>query len=894
MLPPTIAAALARGATILTPNQRSARVLRQAFEAAQTSTTFTPPDILAFSSWLSSLWTDLTLTGQTTETLLNRSQEHHLWRAILTADPELPPLRSPDSLAEMAAAAFRTLHLHNGAAALATLGTTTDTRAFERWARRFERTCLRNYYITESQLPAALTKPPQTPLLLVDFDHLPPAHAQLLARIPHQHHRTTLAAPDLHLHTAPDPHSELETAAHHLRQLLADAPNTRIAVVVPDLAARRPEITRVFAEILSPNLNRITADPAQLPFEFSLGHPLSELPLVQTALDLLRLAQAALPLTTLGALLLSPWFTPSAELLAAAEFEAYELHETKLLRPELTLPALLRLLQSSPRADRLEALTQRLHTMLQAAQHLHLDTPDLQPHTGWSEAFRQFLHASGWTQLASATSLAYQTQTRFDSALDELATLDFNGLRTSAADALRALTRICTQTIFAPESRGASIQILGPLELAAEPFDFLWFLSAGGQTWPSPPALSPFLPWQLQHTLGVPGSDRTRDHAEACALTERLAHSAPQAIFSYAVAADPQSGHQRLSPALANLPLQPYVTAPQPTAPAPIPYQLLSEQPSLSPLPPTSIQGGAQILQHQAACAFRAFAEHRLFSSSPGTRALGLDPGERGSIVHRVMQEFWNKLQGQLELRELSEPARAQLLDTCIESALAKPLARAQSSWDHAYLDLQAQRLRDLLLPWLLVELARPDFAVQQSEKELRDVQLGPLTLTLRVDRIDQTDLGPVILDYKTGSATPAEWLSDRPDQPQLPLYAILADPPPAGIAFALLRAGDDLSLKGFGTSDDVFGRTSKLPAPTFEDQLADWRRILLNLAESFAAGDSVAAPKSYPKTCTFCQQRILCRLNLDALNEICDEEEEDPQPQPGSRRRTPSLEATD
>ena len=44
-----------------------------------------------------------------------------------------------------------------------------------------------------------------------------------------------------------------------------------------------------------------------------------------------------------------------------------------------------------------------------------------------------------------------------------------------------------------------------------------------------------------------------------------------------------------------------------------------------------------------------------------------------------------------------------------------------------------------LLGPWLDLERARPEFAVKLSEKSFNDVRIGPLRLSVRVDRVDVT-----------------------------------------------------------------------------------------------------------------------------------------------------------
>jgi probable DNA repair protein len=892
-LPQAVAEALSRGVSVLTPNQRAAHALRQAYAAAMqagSAPRWTPPEIVSLDSWTAQLWHRMTLAGTAGRLLLSRTQEHTVWRGFLAADPEVSSLRSLDSLAAMAAQAWHMLCLWNGRARLADLGAGTDSKAFQRWAHSFEQTNQRFGFLSAAQLPAALASAvqagdlpiPDAGLLLVDFDTLPPALSQLFESIERAGYgvarlQTSLPVTSAHATEAPDERAEVQAAAHWTRRILERNPVARIAIVVPNLADRRPQIARVFGEILAPELEQITAPQAAGPFEFSLGQPLAETPMVAAALDLLRWALEPLPLPNLGDLLLSPFFgasTTRADQLAAAEFDAEELREAPLLRPELSLEATARLIESSPRATPLASLLHRLRAMRHAARAERLLAPaHQQPHAEWSDAFRRLLDAAGWTRTAAASSLAFQTHRRFESALDELATLDFDGTHTTVSQALAALTRITRQAIFAPESRNAPVQILGPLEVGGVPFDALWFLGAGDLTWPQTPPSSPLLPWQLQRSLGLPGTDPARDHATALALTRRISASAREVVFSFAAQAE--EGEQRPSPVLAALDLEPLPHLPA-ESPAPaLPLEDFADDTPIPGLPDRVTPGGAQVLASQAACAFRAFAEHRLFSTAPGLRPLGLDALERGSIVHRVMEHFWNLVPDQSELRALPLTERHAMLDECIARALAKPQRSAETSWDTAYLTTQRLRLRDLLRPWLDNELARPPFAVRKNE-EPREVALGPLRLSLRVDRIDETEAGRVILDYKTGLAAPSQWLTDRPDAPQLPLYAVVSEEPVAGVAFALLRAGDELGLKGFADSEDVFGKPTRMELP-LEDQVREWREVLTALANDFYNGEAAVAPKSYPQTCTYCAQRILCRLNPASLGQTEEALEESP-----------------
>ena len=119
---------LRAGETLLTPNQRAARTLRRAYDQSELQaglTHWSPANILSAETWLATLWHQLLLSGAETRLLLNRTQQHALWRAIIAADNEA--LRSPDTLAELAADTWTSASAHNGRQQLREIGISTDT-----------------------------------------------------------------------------------------------------------------------------------------------------------------------------------------------------------------------------------------------------------------------------------------------------------------------------------------------------------------------------------------------------------------------------------------------------------------------------------------------------------------------------------------------------------------------------------------------------------------------------------------------------------------------------------------------------------------------------------------------------------------------------------------------
>jgi RecB family exonuclease len=238
------------------------------------------------------------------------------------------------------------------------------------------------------------------------------------------------------------------------------------------------------------------------------------------------------------------------------------------------------------------------------------------------------------------------------------------------------------------------------------------------------------------------------------------------------------------------------------------------------------------------------------------------------------MENFWGQVKTQDKLREMSLTEREAMLDASIGEGLRKIALLSASEWDDAYVTMQRERLRRLLRPWLEHELARPNFAVKQREEKASDVQIGPLHLSVRVDRVDETAGGDLVIDYKTGRAATTDWLSERPDAPQLPLYAVVSNAERlGGVAFARLRAGKEMGWKGFAVGEGVLLKPDRLKTESFAAQVDEWREVLTKLAEQFAAGNAEVQPKSYPKTCAYCGQRLLCRVVGATLEETEDEE---------------------
>jgi len=156
------------------------------------------------------------------------------------------------------------------------------------------------------------------------------------------------------------------------------------------------------------------------------------------------------------------------------------------------------------------------------------------------------------------------------------------------------------------------------------------------------------------------------------------------------------------------------------------------------------------------------------------------------------------------------------------------------------------------------LDFERGDFEVVEMERAVDFAERG-IGLRGRIDRIDLLPGGErVIIDYKSTAPSTKVWYGERPDNPQLPLYAIALDPAPAAIAFASLKRGD-VKYKGAGQAENLIAGVEQ-SGNDWNSQLDEWRRVTRSLWDEFASGNAAVTPKQ--KACAKCHLHSLCRIH--------------------------------
>ena len=897
--------ALDNGERLLLPNARAAREVRFAFDARQRGRgrlAWEFPEVASWSQWTSSQWSELVVAGAETRLLLNAAQERSLWREIIAEDPANGSFGSADSLAELAGTAWQLAASYNATQRLQNFAVTHDSSTFAGWAELFAKRCAARGYLSTALLNVALLQHVKAGTLaapevfkLVGFGDLQPSQDALLAAFRESgtnviEQGLEAAAQDGRLRAsvvAANEREELVLAAQWIREFLegpgAKERGARVAVLIPNLSEERAEFEDVLRETLTPELQSVESDLSSTPWEFSGGVALSSLAMIADVLTLARWSEGPLALARVSSLLLSPYVahngTDSRDSEASARFDAGHLRRLLLLRSEIEIQSVLEL------ADRAEATDDRTpFAWLRGVQEFLRrtgDTERLRSFAEWMEFVRGLARAAEWPGNRALTASEFEAASAWESTLDLVSTLDFSGRRVGFAAALQALELQAKMTVFAPPSTGAPVQVMRVAEAEGSAFDAVVFLRATDANWPPFERVNPLLSWSLQHSLKMPGSDPLFAAARSRAFMDDLLRRSGSVLFF--CAAEDESGKLRPSPRLAEMGIERVdaVSLVLPVRPAEaIAFENVVDDDELPMLPSTEIEGGAAVLKLQAACGFLAFAQLRLRATEPKSGGLGLDAGESGSLLHRTLQFFWREVGTQDALRLKSWVERDEILERSIEEALPRRL-QMRDGWDRSYLALQKERLRSVLRQWLEEELRRGPFTVLAVEQD-QLVSVGPLTLHVRMDRIDRVGEGIFFVDYKTGHAAhPKHWEGERPDEPQLPLYTLLPEAEELrGVAFAKVRAGRDMKWLGYQTEEGILPLSkSKANVRDLSSLVEEWRGTLARLAEDFAAGRADVQPKSFEVNCKRCAQRLLCRIDpttlLASVNEDIEEEED-------------------
>ena len=850
MLPPLIDINLFRepleaGNLILTPNHRLAAQIAQSWsvEMRQHKAVWIAPRVYSIDHWLRHCWDELQDQNHTLVSglaIVGQQQSRYYWdRAIADcgAQSAIDASTYADGrFSKLASETHRIVQNWN-LSEQQIPKSTPSSRQFIEWVEAYNKLLSRNQLITiatswqlVAQGFAQSALAGEDKIALYGFQSMPPAQQAVIAQATDCQQPITPQAidGDGYLVACADQQQELIAATQWAAQQLAENPNQRIGLIIPDLDHSLTQVSRLTAESL-------TDQGVDVAVNISAGTALIETTVVRGAIELLGIFQYQRPLSQWLELLYSPYSVfsqlPVQVLvdveLAVRDSKAFDFTLEQFLNHVSTAVRL------SPHA---ESIALQLKPVFECRSNHRKNNKIRQSFSQWQAFFERSLSDLGWPGQHKLDTFEYQQREHWQRLLEQFCRLDNLGIEVGLTTARKHLVQMAQDAVFHPQTGDAPLQILGLLEGAGLKFDQLWIVGMHSQNFPAAVNINPLLPVDFQRCHAMPHSLPDRELNIAKALWRDYRSNARRLIASYPLL----RGEEQLTASplvfdvtrvaldqlVGNIKRQPYwLERPDKT-------ELVAETTIAYNPEREKIKGGSTLLKNQSTLPFNAFAIHRLWAEPLQQPIAGLTAMDRGILLHDILYRLWGEWHNAAHLHSLSEQQISDALEQVIEQSLTALSTQHPVLLGSRFRQLEHSRLQKLITAWLTQEKSRPAFEVIGRE-QLTSVDFGDLQITLRLDRIDQMDGQSLVIDYKSGEVTPSHWQGDRPKDPQLPLYIMATKPQASGCAFAQIKGGN---IKFIGIGESSFFEQQTV-IDNWPEQLEQWRIALSNLAYEFSSG---------------------------------------------------------
>ncbi len=825
---------------VLTGTARQAAELLYAWayeHRNSSSEAWTTPYIKSLSAWTSDQYELLARRGisEANRGLMPESALDLGFR--LTA-----PTQEDEKHARAAARAWNTYRLWNLQRVNRDLQQTEDGRLFSRWVKKFEEFLADQEFITHAELPSILTEAVQSEawresnITLFGCDDLSVSQRDLVNAL----NRNKLLAASL---SSASPHANKHQCvsyesvarercayAEWAREQLALLGETgRIGVVLPDIQGNYVHIRRHWEAAF------FDADDLNAIVNIGTGSPLAETRLCQDIMKFLLWTTTELGFEEILQLGRSPYLQG-----LEIPFEFPEHYPDRMM---------LQGFASRKRSDQLLQITRLL-------------SPSRNLVSNWAETALSIFGLVEW----STESESAEDQATRDALVDV-----FNGVsrmspfigRTTWGHMIALIRDGVSGHQQSYHSHHAPIQVVTREDSKKLEFDALWVANVGENNWPPDPHPNPMIPISVQRKAQVPRTTYTQTLQYAQHMSAMWVGSAPVCVFSSSKEAEEEVNPPSrlfiehplvereellISPSLAEHD-HPWATARQEEATE----EFLSDKGSDLP-EGTEQEISSAFIRDQSMCPFRGWAIHRAGLKDGRSPRLFPDAMDRGSVVHAVLQKIVEMAQTQGEIASLSDAQITVAIDEAMKTY-------SQLQLPDRFLSVEKERIFELVAAWREFEAQRGPFEVIAVEKDVQ-LKLEGFELNLRIDRVDKTDdLSSLVIDYKTSTSySTNDWRIPRPQQPQMPLYALALEDCD-GLVYQIVLA-EKCSFKGFAATSEARGIQTNIDDTelSFVEYTEQWQDSLKDIAQEFKAGRAVVSPWN-DNACRYCHLKSFCRV---------------------------------
>ncbi len=274
----------------------------------------------------------------------------------------------------------------------------------------------------------------------------------------------------------------------------------------------------------------------------------------------------------------------------------------------------------------------------------------------------------------------------------------------------------------------------------------------------------------------------------------------------------------------------------------------------------------ASLVRNLMNCPYRVYGDKilRLNALEPFEQAP--DAADRGELVHRCLEAFFTQLEGlpppwlEPVTANNIERAEQRLLSIAdsVFAAVSNPASKMLwlsrfSNTARAFVEQLAYDHKHNRAPWTV-----------ESRGE---IELAGVTLHARADRIDTTNDGLVVMDYKTGKV-PTMKAVQHGLEPQMGIEALIMDKGGYKSRHGVLNQSKSNKLAGVefwkaGGGDSPYNKSLSLMDDAAKELVEDTFTGITNLAEHFLENNQPMAALPEVSTCTICDFAGVCRRQV-------------------------------
>lgn len=907
---------LRKGATVVVDTQRLQHLVVDEFNRRRQTdglTVWPSAEVFTFSAWLSRLWRDYAnRSEQTVSVLLSGEQSTQIWERVITENVRSQYSEGFEYLLWHITATAK--QVKNAYGQICSYGIdpncytdhiSIDVAHFRDWLQAYRRAlvkrnavdheCLADHVGNAAEKIFGAKRPA---VVFAGIDTWTPQLERLVESL----ERVDCAIEILEANTVPfdrqpqriefdTTDEEINACARWARVLVDANPEVhRIGIVVPNLREIGPRMSRALSDYLNPDALMEDRQTNKLSFHITLSGSLNEVTIVVDAMNLLELIRPTVSIEVMTSIVASDrikgWDQESAGRARLAN-EIYGVGGDRL-----SLDDLIDL--ENKLAVKQPNLCPELIKVLHRAKQKRSEQPQRADFASWGRFFMEWMELfqskkKGDRQFGVDEWQAYRS---WVSIVQGLAELGFVESECTVDTALAKLVRQVREANVQPRAVRTPVQVGEYLSMAGQTFTHLWMLGMNEKALPGSPRPTPFIPVSVQKNCRIVSSSAEELNKQVQRRYQRIVSSAQHVVQSYA-RTDKGEHFQRSH--LLRFPDRISLEASEELASCTSYSNLLAVEyrniETFNDWKAPAVQlkggvtsGGTSLLKDQSNCPFRAFAVHRLHLKQAPSLDVGVTRLARGLLMHAIAESLYKTYPTPEQLKSLFDSGNlSNVVRECVESTVeiynserVRPFSREIAEVEVSILS----KLSEALVKFDMQRIAEGqnpiDFEVSQlsdttyefwAGEHRTEIELSGMTLTLKIDRVDDSYGSFILIDYKTGECRLSDaWGNNpyRPKDPQLAAYAVAMHQQGRkvrDVAYYQLKNGELSASSWFHFVEKSRANPKPIELLLNPKEDVSWLTMLDHLANGFLSGHAVADPLNSFDTCRYCHVKPVCRI---------------------------------